>query len=139
MNTTKIEKYTVFTDGGSRGNPGPAAIGCVIKNEISIVHEISVKIGITTNNVAEYSAVVAALTWLNKISSCPKDISFYCDSQLIVQQLKGSYKVKDAKMKDLFFHVKKLEKETKNTVSYHFVPREQNTRADLLVNNALDS
>lgn len=138
METASTNKYIIHTDGGSRGNPGPAAIGCVIEQNGKLVTEISKTIGVTTNNVAEYTAVLTALEWLTKNSKIGATVTFYCDSQLIVEQLSLRYKIKDEKMKNLFGKVKKLEMENRFLVTYVYVPRNQNSHADALVNRALD-
>ena len=88
-----------FCDGGARGNPGPAAFGYVIKKDGQIIKSGNGYIGIATNNVAEYTAVIEALTWLE--SSYPKvSLTFYLDSKLVASQLLGIYKVKNA---NIFF------------------------------------
>jgi len=135
-------KLIVHTDGGARGNPGPAAIGVVIEKEGNeIVAEFGKRIGEATNNVAEYTAVIEALTWLrnNPDHSKKLAIHFYLDSTLVVNQLNGLFKVKDARLRELLSHVRILEQEVGNTVYYAHVPREQNVRADILVNKAFDT
>lgn len=130
---------TVYTDGGARGNPGPAAIGVVIKKKDEKgkekVIEVSKRIGETTNNVAEYTAVVEALRVLK---SSYGTIDFFLDSTLVVNQLNGNFKVKDPALRELLMKVRLLEQEVGGIVSYHYIPREQNGRADFLVNRALD-
>jgi len=138
METDTTKKFIIHTDGGSRGNPGPAAIGCVIEQNGKLVKEISKTIGVTTNNVAEYTAVLTALEWLVKNSGTGLTVTIYCDSQLIVEQLSLRYKIKDEKMKNLFGKVKRLEMENRFLVTYVYVPRNQNSHADALVNRALD-
>ncbi len=146
-------QYIIHTDGGARGNPGPAAVGVVIEREEEskvksrkskvLVAEFGKRIGETTNNVAEYSAVREALAYLrnypiNKLSNNPI-IQFYLDSNLVVQQLNGNFKIKDANLQKLAFDVRILEKECGGVVTYAYVPREENTRADYFVNKALDA
>lgn len=127
----------VYCDGGARGNPGPAAIGVVIKNERGIIiHKFGKKIGSTTNNVAEYTAVIEALSWIAQ-NSKPSKIYFYLDSQLVVSQLNGLFKVKDGKLKTLVMKVRQAEAAVGGNVSYQHIPREKNTEADSLVNAAL--
>ena len=123
-------------DGGSRGNPGPAAYGFVIRDGPNIIKEGSGYIGITTNNVAEYTAVIEALGWL-KEKKPKSDINFFLDSQLVVSQLNGIYKVKNAKIRELVFKVHELEAAFGKIIYYH-IPREENSDADKLVNMALD-
>jgi ribonuclease HI len=135
----ETKKIIVHTDGGSRGNPGAAAIGIVIESNGSVLTEIGEYIGVTTNNVAEYTAALRALEW---IIAHPQgeslQVSMCLDSQLVVRQLSGVYKIKDAKMKDLSSLVKKLERQLPGTVTYTSIPREENSAADRLVNMALD-
>ncbi len=138
METEESKKFTIHTDGGSRGNPGPAAIGCVVEQNGKVIQEISKTIGITTNNVAEYTAVLTALEWLALNFGVGSIVTFFCDSQLIVEQLSGRYKIKDEKMKNLFVKVKTLELKNRFLVTYVYVPRNQNSHADALVNRALD-
>ena len=123
-------------DGGSRGNPGPAAYGFVIRDGPNIIKEGSGYIGITTNNVAEYTAVIEALGWL-KEKKTKSDINFFLDSQLVVSQLNGIYKVKNSKIRELVIKVHELEAAFGKIIYYH-IPREENSDADKLVNMALD-
>lgn len=128
--------FDVYTDGGARGNPGPAAIGVVVKDERGkIVHQFGRTVGETTNNVAEYLAVLAALEWL-KFQPQPVTANFYSDSSLVVHQLKGEWKIKEAHLKQLVERAHRLENNL--TVSYTAIPREQNNAADAQVNQALD-
>lgn len=132
------ETYTIHTDGGARGNPGPAAIGVVIDHEGKTVHEFGRYIGATTNNVAEYTAVIDALEWLKSNNKHPALVQFILDSELVVKQLGGIYKIKDAKLRELSFKVRMLEADIKASVRYMAVRREENKRADYFVNKALD-
>jgi ribonuclease HI len=133
------KKYIIHTDGGSRGNPGEAAIGVLITDDSQNEYQISEKIGITTNNIAEYTALVKALLWLNeKTGTCEVDAEFFLDSELVVKQINGQYKVKDEKIKVLFDQVKKLLSPLSSSKFTH-VLRAQNKIADKLVNQALDS
>lgn len=147
-------KLNIYTDGGARGNPGPAAIGAVIKNEKGeVINSFGKVIGETTNNIAEYTAVVAALQWLrdDHIVSIGRlsltgmhrtgepRISFFLDSSLVVNQLNGLFKVKETKLRELLLKVRMLEQEMGGNVSYTYIPREKNWEADLLVNQALDN
>lgn len=127
----------VYCDGGARGNPGPAAIGVVIKDEQgSLINSFGRTIGETTNNVAEYEAVIAALEWI-KNQPKPDKVKFYSDSKLIVHQLRGEWKIKEAHLRQLAERVRLLENNL--TTTYSVIPREQNYQADALVNRALDS
>lgn len=133
---------SVFCDGGARGNPGPAAIGVVVKDEDKkIIHVFGKKIGVTTNNVAEYTSVVEGLSWI--VQSFPRDkpkrIDFFLDSQLVVSQLTGLFKIKDSKLRLLLIKVREKEGEIGGSILYHHIPREKNREADSLVNAALDT
>ncbi len=130
-------KFIVHTDGGARGNPGPAAIGVVIDADHKKMAELSRLIGKTTNNVAEYTAIIEALTYL-KDQPNPY-IEFFLDSTLVVNQLNGKFKVKEPTLRELLMKVRLLEGDIGGHITYQYVPREQNQRADFLVNRALDS
>lgn len=132
----------IYTDGGSRGNPGPSAIGVYItddnKNKIASFGE---KIGIATNNVAEYKAVIKALSWLAENMQIEKGsgICFFLDSKLIFSQITGLFKIKDPKLRELLFEVREKEARINANIRYSHIAREQNRQADLLVNMALDN
>lgn len=129
---------TIYTDGGSRGNPGQAAYGFVIYNESNEkLYEEGQRLGITTNNVAEYMGVIKALEWIEK-NTRVHAIDVYLDSQLVASQLSGIFKVKTEHIRDLFLTVKKLEQKLSAHIVYTAVPREKNTEADRMVNLALD-
>jgi len=134
----------IYCDGGARGNPGPAAIGFVISDSQGEELVASGKaIGETTNNAAEYTAVVKALEWLGaKFSGPEKRARFYLDSLLVANQLNGLYKIKNARLRDLVLKVRTLEQKLRRDkgleIEYIFVPREENFDADALVNQALD-
>jgi ribonuclease HI len=126
----------VFTDGASRGNPGPAAIGVVILDEAGAsVEEWGEYLGSTTNNVAEYSALLSAVKRLAALR--PARVLFHLDSELIVRQLSGQYRVRDAKMKRLHEEVR-VRLTALSDYSFQHVGRERNARADLLANEAID-
>ncbi len=132
----------VFTDGGARGNPGPAAIGVYIESEINKkLAGYGKRIGITTNNVAEYKAVIEALDWIienKKTFSKDTKINFFLDSKLVCSQIIGVFKVKDANLRELIFCVRDREAQINFPIFYKHIPREQNTKADGFVNDALD-
>jgi len=131
---TNIE---IYTDGGSRGNPGQAAYGFVVSKNGNKIYEEGGKLGIQTNNYAEYTAVIKALDWIrNNISNSSK-IDLYCDSLLVASQLSGKYKIKNPVIKQLVKKVKGIESFL-GKVTYFHVPREKNWEADRLVNEALD-
>jgi ribonuclease HI len=126
----------LFTDGGARGNPGPAAGAAVLyDNEGNVIFKASEYYGTATNNQAEYRALMLGL--ILAINKNILDISAFLDSELVVRQLNGQYKVKDKALASLFSAVKNLESKF-SSVSYSHVPRSQNKEADLLVNTELD-
>ncbi len=140
------QTLSIYTDGGSRGNPGPAAVGVVIKDQNNkVIHQFGQTIGKATNNVAEYQGVISALKWLinNKgNSSICSDfirINFFLDSALVVNQLSGLWKVKDANLRELVIKVRQLEGTLKASIKYTAIPRKKNFEADALLNQALDS
>lgn len=126
----------VFCDGGSRGNPGPAAWGFVVKNDNQVIKGDKGYIGVSTNNAAEYTAIIEALNWL-KENHKGEDLQFYLDSQLAAAQLSGIYKVKNANIRNLIVKIRELESEFRK-ISYNHIPRDENKEADRLVNEALD-
>lgn len=133
---------SIYCDGGARGNPGPAAIAFVVWQDGKIIYRFSRKIGKTTNNVAEYQAVIEAMRWSKNqlaISNQQLAISFYLDSLLIVNQLNGIFKIKNPFLKKLTVKIKNLEKELKVKIDYHHITRSKNKIADALVNQALNS
>src|SRR5680860_263061 len=132
-----MTKYYIYTDGGARGNPGPAATGVVILDaDKQVIKTASSYLGETTNNVAEYAALVLALELVTKLAKTPLDnneIAAYLDSELIVKQLNGQYKVKNAGLRTLFDEVNKLSLPF-GKISFTHIRREKNTEADALVN-----
>lgn len=136
-------KLIIHADGGARGNPGPAAFGVVVENEAGkIIARLGESLGIKTNNQAEYCGVIGAMEFIKKNSFTKKGISaleFYLDSDLIVNQLSGKYKIKSTELAVLAIRVKGLEKEISAPVIYRHIPREQNKFADKIVNQVLDS
>ena len=128
--------YKIYCDGASRSNPGEASIGISIQKDEQEVDTVSKKIGVATNNVAEYEGLRTALDYCDKNNL--KDVQIYLDSLLVVQQVNGKYKVKSKNLKDLYNQCTDLIKKIDNLEIYH-VPREQNKRADELANIALDS
>lgn len=129
-------KLTIFTDGGARGNPGPAGIGAVAYGESQeTVFEISEYLGETTNNQAEYRAVIRALEEAKKHDS--EELDFYLDSELVVKQLNREYKVKNQDLAPLFLKIYNLTMGFKK-VKFSHIPREKNKEADKLANLAMD-
>jgi ribonuclease HI len=138
-----MSKIYINTDGGARGNPGPAAVGVVFYDESeNVIHKFSKYIGTATNNVAEYKALIYALEMLKKSRwlSEAKNPEIYCrlDSQLVVEQVKGSYKVKNLDLKDLYQKLLIIITSLKAKIYFCHVSREENVLADKLVNSALD-
>jgi len=132
------KKFTVYSDGGARGNPGPAAVGVLIcdadGNKIGDHGEV---IGEATNNVAEYTAVVRGLTLAAELGAT--ELDYFLDSELVARQLSGIYKLKAEHLRPLFLEVKEKEKKFKR-VSYFHVPREHEKikYVDKLVNVSLN-
>jgi len=134
-------KIIIYTDGGSRGNPGPAAIGVVIETGLVGKKEFGEYIGETTNNEAEYKAVIFAFKKLKQLvgSEKCKDVSveFLLDSELVVKQLNKEYKLKDKNIQNFFIEIWNLTFDF-GGVSFHHIPREENREADRIVNQVLD-
>ncbi|OGD95705.1 hypothetical protein A3F02_00125 [Candidatus Curtissbacteria bacterium RIFCSPHIGHO2_12_FULL_38_9b] len=126
----------IYCDGGARGNPGPAAWGFVVYIDNKVIKEQCGYIGIATNNIAEYTALVKALQWLGKEYK-NRNLIIYLDSQLVVSQLSGLYKVKNANLRELIFQIRQTESYF-GEISYRHIPRNLNKNADKLVNRALD-
>ncbi|MFW5703843.1 MAG: ribonuclease HI family protein [Patescibacteria group bacterium] len=136
-------KLKIHTDGGSLSNPGQAAIGYLLYAEDgSVLFSEGKAIGVASNNVAEYTALVQALTKTHELMQTGKlsnieSIAVFADSELMVKQLKGLYKVKHSAMRDLIFQVRVAEGNVGVPVSYTHVLREKNAAADKLVKEAL--
>ena len=127
----------IKVDGAARGNPGPAAIGVTIKDEQGkLIACISRCIGITTNNQAEYRAIIAALE--KAISLGTRHVEINSDSELVVRQLNGRYRVKNAALKPLFQKAMQLQASLES-FSINHISRRQNAEADALANKALDA
>lgn len=129
---------TIYTDGGARGNPGPAAIGVFIVDDKGLeITRFGKTIGPTTNNVAEYTAVISALEWLKQNQELRiEKVKFFLDSKLVVNQLNGIFKIKEARLRELIIKVRRLEQETGINIFYVYIPREKNKIADGLVNDS---
>ena len=138
MATGKIfeDRIIVYTDGGARGNPGPAAIGVVVGGK-----EYGEYLGIKTNNQAEYLAVIFALHKVKQLIGKRKtkqaEIEIRMDSELLVKQLNGQYKIKEAELRDFFIDVWNLRIDFKNVKFIH-IPRTENKLADRIMNETLD-
>ena len=131
----KINRVVITTDGASQGNPGPAAIGATIKDDKGkLITSISQAIGRTTNNQAEYRAIIAALELAIGLGASQVDLR--SDSELVVRQIMGQYRVKKAALRPLYLKVKQLQSQLESsTITY--IPRQQNIEADALANMAL--
>ena len=131
---------SIYTDGGARGNPGHSGAGVVVFNQDQIIFQQSQYLGIKTNNEAEYTALINALNWLlaqKEILDITK-VNFFLDSQLIVRQVQGIYKVKAPHLKEYYQKVQDLIKLINIPLEFKDIPREQNTVADKLANEAMD-
>ncbi len=130
-------KARLSTDGGARGNPGPAAYGYVLEAEDgTVLAAEGAKIGIATNNVAEYSALIAGLE--KAVELGVDEVEVVSDSELMVKQMRGEYRVKNAALQELWLRAGRLAREL-GSVGYTAVRREHNELADRLVNEALDA
>ena len=137
-----MEKIIIYTDGGSRGNPGPSGIGVVIADgKGNMIKEYSSFLGVKTNNEAEYEAVIFGLRKIKALLGKEKikntEIEFRLDSQLIARQLNGEYKIEEEKLFPLFIKIWNL-KIKFGTVKFSEIPREKNKEADRLANKAMD-
>jgi ribonuclease HI len=129
-------RATLYTDGGSRGNPGPAASAFVLEaDDGTVLDARGETIGLATNNVAEYRALVAGLE--RAVEAGVDQLEVVSDSELLVKQMRGEYKVKNAALRELSLRAARLGREI-GKVSYRAVRREHNELADRLVNEALD-
>jgi ribonuclease HI len=133
----------IFTDGGARGNPGPGACAFVVQTSAHhTIFQQGIFLGPVTNNQAEYAGVLHALTWLST-SECltpALTVNFFLDSLLVVNQLKGLYKIKDPHLKEFNQEIKKIIANFQLlTVNFTHIPRSQNALADALLNQVLDT
>jgi ribonuclease HI len=131
-----MSRVTVNVDGGARGNPGPAAIGVVVRDGNGVLEEVGETIGEATNNVAEYRALLRGIQLATERGA--SELELVGDSELVVRQVEGRYKVKNAGMKELHEEVKRALRSFDSWTIRH-VRRESNADADRLVNEALDA
>jgi len=129
-------KVTIFSDGASRNNPGEAGIGIVINHGKKTVLEVSEYLGRTTNNIAEYLAFIRGLEEALLLGATEAEC--FADSELLVKQIKGEYRVKNEGLIPLYFHAKSLIKKFAHC-SLHYIPREKNGLADELANKGIDN
>jgi len=127
----------IHIDGGSRGNPGPAAAGVVVAAaDGTVVHEAGIYLGRATNNVAEYRGLLAGLEAAKSLGA--EEVEIVSDSELLIRQINGQYRVKNANLLPLYRRALRLA-ETFGKCRFRHIRRERNTRADQLVNRALDA
>lgn len=140
LQSQSMKKLTINTDGGSRGNPGDAAIGYVVYEDGKLVKKHGEYIGIKTNNEAEYQAVINVLEWVEKnyTKDNPPLLEFKLDSNLVVNQIKGLFKIKQNHLQLLAAKVHNALKRQSLNATFSHVYREFNREADFLVNQALD-
>lgn len=135
------EKIIIYTDGGSRGNPGEGAIGVIIEGIGGGKKQYAQTIGVVTNNEAEYQAVIFALKKIKQLVGKEKlkniEIEIRLDSELVAKQLQGEYKIEEKNLQLLFMEIWNLRFDVPNIVFRH-IPREQNKEADFLVNKSLN-
>jgi ribonuclease HI len=141
-----MSEIYINTDGGSRGNPGPAGIGIVFfDNNEKIFHTHKECIGIATNNEAEYGAIKKALEivsksdWFNENNKEGVKITCRLDSQLVVEQINGNYKVKQPHLQEFISQIREILSNFRLSITFVHIPREENKLADKLVNEALDA
>jgi len=134
-----IRRVVVEADGGSRGNPGPAAYGALVKDADTgrVLAEDGTAIGVASNNVAEYRGLIAGLTMAAEVAP-DADIEVRMDSRLVVEQMSGNWRIKHPDMRPLAMQANRLAARGAGTTTYTWIPREQNKHADRLVNEALD-
>ncbi len=129
----------VHTDGGSRGNPGHAAYGFVFLNETGeVIYENGAYLGIATNNEAEYHGLIAAVEALQEFKNV-QGVTFRLDSNLVVQQVLGNWKIREPRLRDLVNKVRDLLRQVDLPYVIEYVPRAQNWQADAMVNQKLDA
>lgn len=135
------QELVIHSDGGSRGNPGTAACAFVAEIGKDAIEKKSKYLGITTNNIAEYSGVLIATEWLleNERYRNYNSVIFYLDSELVVKQINGIYKIKNRELLELSIKIKNNLQKMGNEFLFRNIPREENKVADYLVNQELDS
>lgn len=136
MDPAQRNAVDIYVDGSSRGNPGPSAIGVIAfacGDEKHPVYEYAKYIGTTTNNIAEYEALIHALTWI--MQTRPSQATIHMDSELVYKQLSGAYRVRNERMAVQLKRVRQLTGSL-NAISFRLVPREKNTQANRLAQRA---
>ncbi|MCG3176302.1 MAG: Bifunctional protein [Candidatus Omnitrophica bacterium] len=137
MSPKAVKRVRIFIDGASRGNPGPASVGVVVRGaeDETVLRTVSKRIGVSTNNIAEYCALVIGLQ--EALALRAADVEVFTDSELVARQYSGEYKIKDAALQQYFVIVSHLKTAFKSLRVTH-VPRELNKDADREANKALD-
>lgn len=128
--------FIISADGGSRGNPGPAAFGAVVSENGKILHELFETIGVATNNVAEYQGLIAGLIHIHSLDP-DATVEVQMDSKLVVEQMSGRWQIKHSNMRELAAQARAAH--TPSLVKYSWIPRDLNSHADRLANKALDN
>ncbi|MFA7301495.1 MAG: ribonuclease HI family protein [Candidatus Shapirobacteria bacterium] len=132
-------KVKIFTDGGSRGNPGISGFGVIVIDENKkIIFEASKYLGIRTNNEAEYEGLIFGLNWLKENELAIDEAEFNADSELMIKQMQGLYKVKADNLKNLNKQAREFVLEIKSKIKFNAIRRELNSAADSLANDAMD-
>lgn len=136
----KNSNIRFYCDGGARGNPGPAAASFVVFESNKLIYKKTIFLGRSTNNVAEYAALLLAMEWLseNFKNMKPDNVYIYMDSQLVVKQMQGVFKIKNARLLEIAIKIKNIENNLMSKFIYINIPREKNSLADSLVNKTLD-
>lgn len=130
--------FIVYTDGGSRGNPGPSGCGVFLSSQDGSIIEKKYKyIGVATNNIAEYTAVLLGVRRAIELGATCIDLR--ADSLLVIEQLSGNYRIKNAQLKEIYLEIQEMIQKWGGKISFTHVRREQNTEADRLSNVAMDS
>jgi ribonuclease HI len=135
VTTSPAINLTIFTDGASRNNPGEAGAGVLIFRENKPIAELARYLGTTTNNIAEYTAAIMGMEHAVKLGA--SSVRLFADSELLVKQVNGQYKVKNEGLKPLYQKVKELIAKI-GTVEVQYIPRARNKEADALANKAID-
>ena len=134
-----MPNLTIYTDGGARGNPGPAGAGAVVYKGKKKIAEVSKFLGERTNNWAEYEALILALEAARKaVGKTISHAAVNMDSELIVRQMNGMYRVKDSELKAQHIRARRIIEESFGNISFTHIPREKNKEADQLANDAMD-
>lgn len=141
--TPDLTTLSIYCDGGARGNPGPAASAFVVIAQNQVIHQAGQSLGATTNNVAEYTAVLLAMQWLSEKVRAENwnlhTVNFYLDSNLVVNQITGKFKIKHPNLQRLHQQVSHLLAGLSLSINFAYIPRSRNYLADALVNRTLDS